>query len=635
MEKPVTQQDSESGSGDTTVRQSIAAWTGAGLFAVLALVSAFAPSGWRLWGFDGLAYLPTSARWIWPAAALLISLLLYWTLRRGPGFSGSLLPVLILAAALFASVLLADATSLRGDGILLSSDISAGKIPRLRAPLMMLLIRGSFAIRGGTLPVKPFFRVCDAFAFLLYLTAAWILIRRLSGSSAKIIAAIALGFSGAMLASGGLVEYYAFAYATAALGLVTALGEIERSRFPWKGTLLLLLATGFHLVAATMLPAVILTLAPRWGRRRTMILFAVLGLAGLAAFTALMRHNLLYPLGPLPGDGYTIWSMRHWADLFNLLGWALPVAFFVLVPCLLLGGKLLKSETEFLFLAGATLGTLAFALIFSPDLGMARDADLIGFVAVPGTLLAIHLLARENAGISRNIASAALFVALIGPAAQLYLHAHDIPSAQRFVRMLRRDSYRSPYGWESLAIFLRWRGDTFGELQAYKEAWKLTPNWRYAYQIATITLNHRDFSTARSYAEILIRDHPDLPDGYWLLGSLNVQLGHHDEGKRLLQESINRNSTLVTPYSMLAYLLTEEKDYLQAEQLLVLASRHAQQLDGLYYAVFTIVEERLGKSSAALRLYENTSGKAIPSPLKEEAEAAYRRAREKLQNPVR
>ena len=603
-------------------KTTVLALSGATFFLALLLIAQYGPPSLRLWGYDGFAFFQQSTSLLWIAASLILVPGFLFLFRLQKTRMLDTLPYILLVLSFLLSLIFRDSTSLRGDGILYASDFQKGLSGVFRAPFTAYLIRLLIAMGASKLSASLFYTLLDAAFYLVYLYAAFRFLRRLASVQLRIAAAAAFGMSGILLLSAGLVESYAPVNAAAALGLVLSLEAIDRNRIPWIGLALVLLAAGFHLTASTLVPAFLLSLVPRIGRRRALILFGVSGVLGFVAFVLFMKKHLLFPFGAMPPDNYTVWAPSHLVDWLNIPGWAFPVTFFVLLPPLLYLRRPKMDNPGNLYLAGATLGALAFTFIFSPDLGMARDADLVSLPAIPLTMLVLRGLDRSERQLSPLIIALSLFVAAVGPISQLVLHSQPKPSIQRFVRMLERDPVRSGYGWESLALYFRNHGDLRRSDNAYGMAWKHANNWRYAFHLGSAAIRKNDFQTAIQYADTVIAIAPNIPDGYWLRGQTLALSGDRSYGLSDLKKAIDLGIVFSPAYALYAYQLLSVNNPVEAEKVLIQGSHRLKQFDATYYAAFIVTETMLGKYDSALRLEKSISVRDLPSPLREMTQRA-------------
>lgn len=595
------------------------------VMAALFLFASFAPERWRLWGFDSLAYGDTVARFVWLlgaglfAAGVALAVERSGLIRRRSGFFILLWMGLIIAL----SLTLPDVTHLRGDGVLLWQNFHQSTLMRLRAPLTALLIetlRDLFHARSSIL----FYRDFELFWLILYLAAVWQLLRRFPEPMTRWVALVVLTLNGSLLLMSNMIEYYAPVFSVAMLALAVSLSAMDRGRYPFAGLALALVASALHYLAAVLLPAFVLPLLPRLGKMRTLLLFALLAAGGVVAGMRLFPENLLWPLGPHQRDALTLYDPRHLLDLLNLFVWAMPAG-LVLLP-LLFGkgtGAGPLSDAREGFLAAGTLGALGFTLAFAPDLGMARDADLLSLVALPGSLWLLHRVARTPERFNPTLLAVVIFSGVLGIAGQLALHHSEPKSVQRFVRMLHRDPERSYYGWEALGIHYRTQGNLEKEYDSLRMAVRFSNNWRYFARLADIAKDRRQFNVAEAYIQRALEERPNEPGSLYTLAHIQILSGHREEGKATLARCLEESPNIVSAYSLMGLLLYEDGDYTGAEEVMLKGARYAGSLDPLYYATFTLIENRLGKHAAARKLFEQIKTRATRNEIFQMAQEAY------------
>jgi len=194
----------------------------------------------------------------------------------------------------------------------------------------------------------------------------------------------------------GYIEYYPLAIVLALWSLVFSIGYLRGQNRLWPALLVSIIATGVHLFAA---PTVVLAIIAGWIspgkdrdiKRRLSFLRANLTVVGLsvvaAALFQLSNHEgPVITLWPTQSASYWAFGFSHLLDIANEILLVAPLGLIGLVVALFRYRKskpvgptenLLISISLFLFL-------LSFWI--NPELGAARDWDLLSFFGFPFSL---------------------------------------------------------------------------------------------------------------------------------------------------------------------------------------------------------------------------------------------------------
>ena len=374
---------------------------------VLALLAASFFPELRLWGFHVQAYLPLWAKILLAAIALLPLLLLRTRLLAGrddsapPGPGRSEYPllactILLLLVGLF--IVFRARAHFLGDGYTLLSILSAEdplfKMREVGESLAHIWLKKAVGLEGepGALLSFRIIAVTGGVVFTVsvLLAAARLYERTLD----RLLFALGLLTGGYMLLFFGYVEYYALFVTTVAVFALVGLAVARGRLALWWLLPPLVVATFFHVLGVTLVPAAAYLFLRRLPVRRAWTVVAVSGAVALAAvvyfyFTNFFFHfALLVPWAhQFTPEGYTLFSPAHLADYLNLLFLLLP-GFGLLL--LLLASRPVRDhlkEPPMPFVLLLVVSTLGAAFIFDPKLGMPRDWDLFSFAGVPLVLL--------------------------------------------------------------------------------------------------------------------------------------------------------------------------------------------------------------------------------------------------------
>lgn len=91
-------------------------------------------------------------------------------------------------------------------------------------------------------------------------------------------------------------------------------------------------------------------------------------------------------------EGYTLFSIKHFIDFLNLLIFLIPISLVVLILAVFLPHNMKRKESSLFSIfiwPGALIGLMS-AFIFEPNLGMARDWDLMSIMMIGALVAGIY-----------------------------------------------------------------------------------------------------------------------------------------------------------------------------------------------------------------------------------------------------
>jgi len=604
-------------------------WIFASVLAAAILGFSNAPDTWRVWGLNSLVDLPLAVQIGWIIGALIAALFIGSVLRNLTEKSVLYWSLGFIAIFLVVCAVFPAATLLRGDGQLLVQTLLKMDIEYKRTllynHLMMMLVN-----QAGMLPQNAF-KLIAVVGGVIWSYSFFRYSRRFKDHKTRLFVIVAGIFTGSFPIFAGLAEYYALTQAVMALSLVITTEELEKDKFPWTGLGLTALAFAFHYKAVMLLPAFAFALQPKIGKRNAWLLFGGIALAGFIGAEFLARRNLLWPLGPIPEDGYTVFSLRHFIDMGNLLIWAAPVLVLVILTTASKGLFKPTGDATDNFLFSASMAAMAFVFLFSPDLGVARDADLLSVMAIPATTWLIRRLDLRRILISKPLLTAAVFVGLITVGAQVAAQHDETRSINRHVRALRQNPERSAYGWEVLGVHYRWKEDFNGEENAFIEAIKHSPNGRYYMRIAQIEVEKKNYPEAEKWAKQGAAILSDDFKAHGLYGYILFFQNKMAEAAPELSKAIALRSNDPNHYSMMATIYLSKGEPEEAKNILVLGLKMASKPNEQYACVFGRVEEELGNYKNAMIHYQNAYRMNPRSYWGQQAMEGYQRVEPKVE----
>lgn len=301
----------------------------------------------------------------------------------------------------------------------------------------------------------------------------------------------------------GYVENYAWVSLAMLMFLAAGIRATEPPRrIPIAPILIFSAACALHFMAIVLLPALVFLLwtlhfeqhdlaaqavdAPRKRVRLLVLSFAVLGLAAFFYLKAWDGWSGFIPLLPRwVKDGYALLSVKHGVDLLNLFLWVTAAPLVILLATKRhLTGVRSRNQEYFLLLAAGS-GVL-FACTFSPNLGMARDWDVVGAALWPLLFYGAWRLAQFEFGdVERaRLQAALLALTVLMVVSAVLVQTRPASAIERFRALLELDRSRSAYGWENLALYYQREGDLERRVEAWSNAVAVERNPRYLYNLA-------------------------------------------------------------------------------------------------------------------------------------------------------
>jgi Tfp pilus assembly protein PilF len=511
-------------------------------FLTLTIISSVKP-GWRLWGFHYPSFLPEGVGVVLllaggvlltPLGSRIIEKLLPWlaVFRNRAAWLWAIAAFFVFFGLRVTVPLLGDSQlwirelTWIGEFSERGSNIPLGRIFKRKEPLSLAVHEAVFysALKVNPVP-REFVTGPDArryrenrlnhfrdlaqntYASMSMIAGAltlWLLIgfvRRRISPEGRTPFLLMLACGGGPLLFFGYIENYSW---TSFWVIACLLSGIEESlpprRIPRKTVVTFLIALGFHYSSIILLPGVLLLLInlhflPRDAAagnhripvKRAQLLalfFMIAGVIGYFWVSGWKGWISIIPLLPQwSRDGYSFVSGAHGLDLFNLfclLGLATVTALVALKPA----NTSIHDSILNGFLTITASAGIVFVLVFNPNLGMARDWDLLA-VALWPMVIAASWRAAQVKRIPRPALIATLCgVMLLVTVPSILVNAMYTPSVARYKTLLALDDSRAAYGWENMALHYQRRGEIENRVDAWRHAVEIERNPRYVFNYA-------------------------------------------------------------------------------------------------------------------------------------------------------
>lgn len=401
----------------------------AAAFAALLILAALFPHPW-LWGvnwWSGLSVVQLIAGIAIVAVCTLGALALVSWSEKADGVAEKQniywWGIVSTAAVLFAVVawIFRSQSHYLGDGYALLTNI-AQQHPIIKARNYggTMLPIGIMSMLGEKTPAHALlaYQLSSALSGLLYIgCAGWLLARIYTRFSDRLVAFLVLLTAGNTLLFFGYVENYALWHVAVLFAIGTLWLALEKKLHWVVPIIAIAIALGMHALSIFLLAvALVAWLFLRQKKRGDVPNPPIVFLTGIGCMIAgivviqlidkFARFSFLPVLtNEVTTDGYSLFALRHLADLGNLV--------LMLAPSLLLLLALPQSREQKsrsnLLLGVAVLSSLILVVTVNPWIGMPRDWDLLSVWVIPAALLVASVVNAQTTAIRR-----AAIVAVIG-----------------------------------------------------------------------------------------------------------------------------------------------------------------------------------------------------------------------------
>jgi len=358
---------------------------------------------------------------------------------------------------------------------------------------------------------------------------------------------------GYMLLYFGYVENYSLFILSVVAYCLTGLLALKGQQSRWVLLLLQALTIFFHIFGVTLIPATAYLLIKnskledqllRLSRKTKLLIgLAIVGLA-LFVFSYAYSTDYFFRLALVSlfnhrfvQEGYTLFSLKHLADLGNLLMVLLPGLPIFLVVLMRIPLRRLLKRAEYRWLGIVVICTLGATFIFDPKIGMPRDWDLFSFPGIPLSVLCYYTILDNRRRIygyaSIIMLSVVLgFLVLIPRAVSLTIPKVAI---DHFRNYLYWDRVKNQNGWIFLTSYYKSVGDSTKWAEALVE-WKSNfPEERLMAQANELYYQEKNIGQTLVLLYRILDINPTYPAAYSFLGFCYLELQQYDSATTLLK----------------------------------------------------------------------------------------------------
>lgn len=553
----------------------------------LMLWASFYPAE-RVWGLAVWAYFDVWLRLLAVGLLLLLAGIIFWRLRAATSpdsvrdTSGPLFILLVAVTCGVCFYVFRTRAHFLGDGYLLLNSL-ASENPLLRwrnygEMVIHLWIRDLLPLEREAAALAAFRLVSIGAGVLHAGLIAWLAPRLVGDRDLGRLFALGMITVGPALLFFGYVENYSlFGLAVAVYTYVGMLVAQERLRPLWVVVafagalffhalgLVLVLPTIYLLATRTFISRKFHELQTSTKAASAILLLLAVGSAGYVVWSRYLF--LRFALVPWPGgffvlEGYSMFSLQHFADVANLLFLLVP-AILVLVVTILQGRRdEILSDPRMRFLAVATASVFAGAFLFEAKIGMPRDWDLFSFAGYP---LMAFLLLGATVVTPRSVVRGVLQVTVLLGLVFLVPRVLTAQSPERSVQQFRNyadiDIRKNRSGWYVLLQYFEDQGDSTRYHAVADQRLKRFPEDTMA-DSADAALSRKSPESASRFDWNAIRLNPTLTRSWANLGSCYLDMDKYDSAVWALEtaNALNPDSPRDLSLLGLAYFLTGRFD---------------------------------------------------------------------------
>ncbi|UCD16201.1 MAG: tetratricopeptide repeat protein [Candidatus Zixiibacteriota bacterium] len=521
-------------------------------------ISSFFPES-RLWGVNHAGFIDGMVL-IYPVLLLTALLIVLHSKRRAVFFpamtetagyrarSHYLHILVILAGSTACFVVFSAKTYFLGDGYQVISWLSSPNLGlKSRAYGEMLIHQLAAQLLGGTDEghVIQSFRYLSIISGMIYVSSIVHYGRQITEDRFSYHAFILLNLlvSSAILFF-GYVELYSLTLAAISIFLLSGLSALKNSRKSVVPVVAFAVALFLHRLSLIFTPGLLLylflTYAPLRYREKLCHNRRVVSLVLLAGFLCLYvlalttgplywRQAFLPPFGGrFTTDNYYLLSMNHLIDYVNLLLLMIPITLAVWFCRWAVPQRQKVEPPAGIFLTSVVIYGMLAAFIIEPQLGMARDWDIMA-IALIGTQLAgayywVTYYGRNRYFQPASILTILLCLAVFIPWLSLHNSGDALYSYARSLVLL--DSKHGRTGLEFLILYNIRRGNKVEAQQLQAIFHRQFPE-KQNFMRGTMMLEQKKYMQAEQLYLMVLKENPAIYMPYVGLGRVYLETGQY------------------------------------------------------------------------------------------------------------
>lgn len=352
----------------------------------------------------------------------------------------------------------------------------------------------------------------------------------------------------------GYAENYSFAVTMIYWMILSGAASLRNDKKSIIPIITFLLAVFLHLASIVYLPGIVayllLTYAGQRIRKILTVKFKIIVTMGIVLFILVYIAIKLYGpmywmLSILPIlrdqftiDDYYLLSHKHLIDFLNLLIFLAPVSMVVGIERITLRKKCATEgiSRDMVYLAMMSISCILIAFVIEPDLGMARDWDLMSFLLVSVIVWGIY--AWANSGHQyREYRISSAFIDLLSLSIFIpWLALHNLPESLYSYAMaaMRLDPKHSYAGLIIMHTYNKEKGNLFEAAEIGQFCRETLPE-RILEKKAAKFYAQGEFDNAIYYFSEAIKENPQRFSAYLDLSNCYIRTGKPEKAIKLLE----------------------------------------------------------------------------------------------------
>ncbi len=357
-------------------------------------------------------------------------------------------------------------------------------------------------------------------------------------------------FSGYLLLFFGYVEYYPITLALLTTYISFSLLNIQNEKYLLLATLFFGLSFASHVISIIFLPGLLYLYYLKINSNQIRKVIFILSLAiipvGICIYYWLYNNSLAFEILNLPlingrpiAPNYTVFSVEHFKDIFNLLFLVLPGSLVILLLSFKVRFSHYKSEiANFLLLS--SIGSIIFLMLFGAAITMGRDWDIMSFTLLFPILLILYLIFKTNILNNYRHLFAYLFLIFALSFSFISVSTADESAEKRFYTLLNSHNRNM---WMVFGQYYLEKGEKEKYLKIAKESLQVYPDY-VQYKIAYNLLKKNNSARAFKITAKLVENNPYEPDFLQLAAFMHHAKNDNDKAEELYKKALQ-----LKPYS--------------------------------------------------------------------------------------
>ena len=554
-------------------------------------------TGLRTWGIDFWGYYPLWVRICLLGICIIMSVLGYYKLfkyneeihedRFSPNtFLWFSIGLVIISGLTF--YFFRIKTHFLGDGYMIIS-LLADEVPLIKGreigeAIIHVWFKNLFGLKGTDGAEISYQSLSIVAGIIFVISTLWFSHKYYDTFKYRIILTLGTLSGGYMLLFFGYVENYSFFVLSVSSFIYVSVLVLNRKISKYWVIPALGLAIFFHIFGVILIPGAIyaMTAGSHLGNRiksisrPTLYLIGTLLVVGFCSlfFYFYSNYSFFYfaviPIlsNRFTAEGYTMLSINHLIDIFNLLIIMLPGIGLLVLFLISYFKERKKWNRDLILLIILSLSGLGAILIFDPKLGMPRDWDLFSLTGIPLTLLLFDLIIMKIKLGKKEFFVVAVLIIILGfqsIGARLGIINTPALAEQQFKNYLFLDHSKGRNAWLVLINYYEDKGDTLAE-NSTREEWKEKYPEKKIFGDAQILFESNKLDSSKILLEQVIAIDATFFDAWHFLGEYFLRRRIYDSAIYYTNIALGLNPFYTQSYNNLGMIYLYKGNYKEAEK---------------------------------------------------------------------